>query len=123
MYKVYYTADSIFFARWPEVRAVFSCDDIVDNVPRMTEVAAVICYSSSLFCILQFVPLFIPAIWVEAGFFRNSLNRPFAVICSTAPFFLTLFLYFPCPLPVEARTAETGRIIPKTFLIFFNCIV
>ncbi len=38
MYNVCYSADSIFFARWPEVRAVFSCDDIVDNAPRVKDV-------------------------------------------------------------------------------------
>ncbi len=59
-------------ARRPEVRAMSSCGGIVDNVPRMTEVAAVICYPSSLFCIHQVVPLFIPAIWVEAVFLETA---------------------------------------------------
>jgi hypothetical protein len=34
-----------------------------------------------------------------------------AVMSSTTPYSLLFSLYFPCPLPVEARTAETGVFI------------
>lgn len=67
MYKVNYTADSFFFARWPEVRAISSCDDIVDNVPRMTEVADGVFYFKSLYSIPLFLTFIISAIWVEAA--------------------------------------------------------